>query len=49
MNKARAVCDVEAPRKEGNAGIGVAIVVDETEFVAGGRGGRREARHFLGM
>ncbi|KAI8031683.1 Cyclin-dependent kinase G-2 [Camellia lanceoleosa] len=49
MNKARPVYNVEALRKEGNVCIGVGIVVDETKFVAGGRSGQREARHFLGM
>lgn len=45
MDETRPICDIETPRKKGNAGIGISvIVVDEPELVANAR---REARNFL--
>ena len=47
MNEARPVCDIETPRKERNAGIGILFIVfNEPKFVAHGW---RVARHFLGL
>lgn len=49
MDETGPVRDIEAPREEGNAGIGfaaAAAVVDEPELIAGGR---RVARDFLGL